>query len=439
MSGAFCLCGSSGALAMGVEDAFRAAMDGDPGFQSSEAAIEVAEAGKAKAWSRLLPDARVEGRFDRVDQNIISSDNTVYALGHSRYNKASAVGRLIQPVFHWDAIKGIGKAALVEEKVRIERLDARSDLALRVVTAYLDVLFAEDDLERARREREAVRAERNRIEARHASGQASRVELEDARARGEMVEALLVQARDALQVRRANLEMLVGTHVDELERMTDEVQMLRVDPMDAKAWVERALSGNLKVRAAMLGVEIARREVAIQQAGHFPVLDAEASYDYQKTTGSVFGGGSRVGTMDLALVLKVPLISGGRVLASTREARARLRQAELRLEQARRQARRDVRDAFAGVVNGLAKLRALKRSVQAQELSLRVRERGVRAGLNTSVKVLDARRDLFIVRRDYARARYEYVKHYLRLKRAAGELEDKDLKAVDGLLRGDES
>ena len=346
-----------------------------------------------------------------------------YAMGGSRLNMEHAVRRVIQPMFRLDATEVKGRDSLIEEKARIERLDVRSELALQIVMAYLDVLFAKDNLKRVRHEREAVQRERVRIEGRYAFGKASRVELEYAKASGERLEAVLVQARDMLQVRQANLERLVGSHVNRLKRLIGELQRLRVEPMDAKFWEERALRSNLKVRAAMLGVEIARREAVIQRAEQFPVAGWEATCDSEKTSEYVLGGGSRIGTRGVGLVPKVSLMPGGSVLAEIREAQAKVQQAELKLEQARRQARQEVREALAGVSKGLARLRAFKRSMRSRERFLNALEQGVRSGLNTSMEVLDARRDLFNVRRDFAMARYDYVSSCFRLKRAVGELD----------------
>ncbi|WP_348674087.1 TolC family protein, partial [uncultured Abyssibacter sp.] len=57
-----------------------------------------------------------------------------------------------------------------------------------------------------------------------------------------------------------------------------------------------------------------------------------------------------------------------------------------------------------------------------------------RVGTRTSVDVLDAQREIYAARRDYARARYDYLLNLLRLKQAAGQLAPADLAEIDGLL-----
>ena len=48
--------------------------------------------------------------------------------------------------------------------------------------------------------------------------------------------------------------------------------------------------------------------------------------------------------------------------------------------------------------------------------------------------VLDAERNLFFARSEYARARYEYVINTIMLKRAAGLLEVPDINDIDSSM-----
>ena len=45
--------------------------------------------------------------------------------------------------------------------------------------------------------------------------------------------------------------------------------------------------------------------------------------------------------------------------------------------------------------------------------------------------MLDAERDLYSAKRDYAQARYDYVLDSLRLKHAVGTLQQSDIQAVN--------
>ena len=59
---------------------------------------------------------------------------------------------------------------------------------------------------------------------------------------------------------------------------------------------------------------------------------------------------------------------------------------------------------------------------------------GFEVGTRTIVDVLDATRENFLARLNYARARYLYVVDQLRLKRAAGILSRQDMIEVNDAL-----
>jgi outer membrane protein len=78
---------------------------------------------------------------------------------------------------------------------------------------------------------------------------------------------------------------------------------------------------------------------------------------------------------------------------------------------------------------------ALRQSVVAQERALESRELGLQSGLITLLPVLDAQRDLYLARRDYAQSRYDYLLNRLRLQQVAGTLSESDLQGVSAALK----
>ena len=65
---------------------------------------------------------------------------------------------------------------------------------------------------------------------------------------------------------------------------------------------------------------------------------------------------------------------------------------------------------------------------------MEARQEGFRSGKFSSIEVLDTERDLFQIRRDYARARYDYILNSLYLKQAVGTLSEADLLAANQWL-----
>jgi outer membrane protein len=163
-------------------------------------------------------------------------------------------------------------------------------------------------------------------------------------------------------------------------------------------------------------------------------LDLVVRLDDRDTNGSLFGGGSQVKTADIAVQFNLPLFQGGGTRSRVRQATFEYRQAmqELKLEQL--QVSRDARSSFLGVISGVSKVQALDDSVTAQQSALEAKRRGYQSGNNTALHVLDAERDLYLIKRDYAQSRYDYLLSMLRLKNSAGILTESDLETINRML-----
>ncbi|MGH8598397.1 MAG: TolC family protein, partial [Gammaproteobacteria bacterium] len=130
----------------------------------------------------------------------------------------------------------------------------------------------------------------------------------------------------------------------------------------------------------------------------------------------------------------IPLYAGGSVVSRTRQATHEHAAALERLEKARRAVYRETREAFLGISAQISAVKALKQAVLSSKTAVDSTRAGFEVGTRTTVDVVTAERGLSEARRDYARARYDYVLDGLRLKRAAGTLSPADLAAANEWL-----
>ena len=68
-------------------------------------------------------------------------------------------------------------------------------------------------------------------------------------------------------------------------------------------------------------------------------------------------------------------------------------------------------------------------------LEVEAKVEGHKSGLFALLPALDAARDLYLGKRDYAQARYDYLFNRLRLKQAAGTLSEADLVQISAALQ----
>ena len=79
-------------------------------------------------------------------------------------------------------------------------------------------------------------------------------------------------------------------------------------------------------------------------------------------------------------------------------------------------------------------MEALRSSLVAQETALVAKTKGLDAGLFSVVQVADAYRLTFAAKRDFLKARYDYLLNRIKLKQAIGSLTRQDLADVAELI-----
>jgi len=118
-----------------------------------------------------------------------------------------------------------------------------------------------------------------------------------------------------------------------------------------------------------------------------------------------------------------------------REAEANRERAGQELENARRNVATQTRQAYLGVVSGIAQVKALQQALASSESVLEASKLGQEVGVRTNLDVLNAQQQLYSTRRDLYQATYSFLISQLRLKAAAGSLGEEDLSKVNQALR----
>ena len=414
---------------------YRLAIDNDPQFKGAAYERSALQESLKQAYARLYPEIHAEGIYGKISQDIVSSSNPVYTTGSSDYDTKTYTGKLTQSLFQYSLYMEVSQAKFLQKRADVDFQFARQDLILRVSHAYLTALAARENLAYANAERDDIKMLHERAEARYKSGLAPLTDLYDARARFASVNAQVIKAesdlRDALQAVRE----ICGKTVSEIKALKEELPIVMPNPENPEHWVKVALEQNLKIRSTQYDYDISQKEIDKQMAGHYPKLDLVGRYYREDTGGSLFGGGSVVDTMDFMLQANVPIFEGGLISSRVREAKDKSKKSSETLEKQRRAVVREVNASYDGIRSSMSRAEALKKSVESQTVLLEAKEGGYKSGLYTSIAVLDAARDLYMYRRDYAQSRYEYVMNTLRLKQAVGTLTEAEIVTINGWLQ----
>lgn len=429
-------CASIPAGAADLVNIYQLARNSDPVYSAARASWQAAQEKLPQGLAGLLPQATLSGSTQFNDRDL-RFRNPALTGSQGQFNSNSASLSVSQPLFRRQNLvaydQGKTQVALADAQLAF----AGQDLILRVSQAYFDVLLAGATLSFTEAQKTAIAQQLAQARRNFEVGNATITDTHDAQARYDLVTAQEIAARNDLEVKNRALEQLIGRTAPLLAGPGKRFVPQPPVPNAMDQWVERARTSSLPVRIAQDNLTFATQEVARNRGGHYPTVDAFASYT-ESGSGSGIQGGSGTDTTSkvIGLQLSIPLYQGGGINSRVREALANEEKARQDLENARRSAELAARSGYLGVTSGLAQIRALEAALVSSQSSLDSTILGQEVGVRTQVDVLNAQQQLFSARRDLAQARFNYIVSLLRLESSVGDLNEDDVQRVNAWLDG---
>ena len=426
------LLASTGTLA--AEDLLavaRAALANDAQFQSARAQREATSEKLPQARAGLLPSLTLNGTTQWNDVEISKPVDR-----STQYNSHNFGFQLTQPLFRWANWVQFEQGKLQVAAADAQLAQARQDTLLRAAQAYFDLLYAQDVLTSIVAQKTAASEQLELARKSFEVGTVTITDVHEAQSRFDLATAQEIAARSDIEVKRHALAVITGRAPDALRGLRSEVAFTLPEPARMEEWVDRAQTESLAVLAQLANQEIANREIERQRAGHYPTVDLVATYGQNKTVitfaGAPLNNESTTGTVGVQV--SVPLFQGLGQESRVRESAHLLDRARAEVDFARRNAAQQARQAWLGVANGIAQTAALRAAQVSSQSSLDANKLGYEVGVRINIDVLNAQQQLYVTRRDLARARYDTLLAQLRLKAAAGQLAEPEIEAVNALL-----
>lgn len=426
---ALALAGPVRAAAEDLLDVYRQALEHDPVWAAARARHTAGQERLLQGRALLLPNVNLAAARSENDQHV----KTPSLATSQRFSAESYSLTLTQPLYRRQNLAGYAQGEAEAQRAEFELAAARQDLVLRVAQAYFTVLAAEDAYEFARAEKEAVGRLLALVQRQFAVGAATLVDVHEAQAGYDLTVAQEIAAANELEVRREALRVLTGAAPAALARLTRPLTLEPPQPPDMERWVQASLD-NPAIHAQQQAVESARQQLEIGRSGHHPTVDLVAARTFSDSVSPFTGSRLETTNNQVAVLLQVPLYQGGGVSSRVRELAARHDEARQILESLKRETAQQARAQYLAVINGLARVQALERAHASNQRALESTVLGFERGMRTSLDVVVAQRELYRTRRDLSQARYDYLLSGLRLKAAAGRLDEQDLVAVNRWL-----
>jgi len=410
--------------------AYRMAEVSDPVYQEAIASYKATLESKPQARAALLPQINFNANTASNDQDISTAN--IGTSGKVGFNTHGYSLDLTQPIFHRARFLSLEQTDSQISQAQAELDAALQDLIIRVAERYFDVLAAIDNLRFAESEKKSLGRQLEQANQRFEVGLTAITDVQEAQAGFDRAVANVILAENTIDNAREALREITGEYLPAIAPLGEEVPLVRPDPDNIEEWSNISREQNLLVEAARHQLETARQEIDIQRSGHYPTLDLFANKGFDSSGGRF--GGVQIHSDAIGIELNVPIFQGGLVTSQTREATHLYERAQQLLEQQFRSAQRDTRDSYLDVISGISQVKALKQTVKSSQTALEATLAGFEVGTRTAVDVVASERVTFQAKRDYARARYDYLLNTLRLKRAAGTLSPDDLSKINNWL-----
>ena len=213
----------------------------------------------------------------------------------------------------------------------------------------------------------------------------------EAQARYDQTGAQEIAAKNDLEVKRSALQQLINSIPGDLDHLGKGFKL------EATATCRHGKvggAGAAKQSASWLSRRQAPRSPTRKwraiAAGHYPTVDLVANYSKSDANGSIYDVGIDSTNKSIGVQLNMPLFEGGAVNSRLREAEANRERARQELENARRSAEQQTRQAYLGVVSGIAQVQALQQALASSQSVLDASKLGQQVGVRTNLDVLNA-------------------------------------------------
>ncbi|MBD0331873.1 MAG: TolC family protein [Chitinophagaceae bacterium] len=313
----------------------------------------------------------------------------------------------------------IKENAFAYQASKLELQQARDNLILNVILAYLQVLNNEDVVASATRQAEVSQKQLERLQVLDRQGAVNPSQLSDVKGQLMNDQLAIINARNEVESSKLLLAQLMNIPYSrsmELERVNAE-DFLTTYKSSADEVFQSALQQLALIKAVQLRRKSSEYALRAVKGELYPVvsLNGNMQTNYssaaQNTSGKIpYSEQIRNNVFSsVNLGLRVPIFNSFQTRNRIKLADIAVRGNELLEENARLQVKQNVEQAYLNMTNALERYRTLQEQVNAYEESFKAAEVRFNAGVGTSVDYLIAKNNLDRATINLISAKYDFV------------------------------
>jgi outer membrane protein len=406
---------------------YRQAASTNPVLGKARSQLQAEKASGSGARAALYPKVNAGAGVSHYHTDMRGFPALTVDQGYTASNYSVT---LIQPVVNgqdWAAVRASeSRIGAAESAV----LAVEQDLILRVSEAYFGVLRARADERVAAGQRDLLKKILDQAEAFLKVGTGDIVSVREAKARFDGADSDLINARNAVRIAEQALVRLTHGPVGELDDLGN-IRPQGPVPDEIAPWIKMAFESQPLLLQAQKQLQVSLDQVEIARRARWPRLNLDAGYGYAK--GQLLPEIKRTDIWaGLALVL--PIYEGGGISAGIREAKALASASRYGVEDLRDQIRFDAESSFLTLKDSVAQLGAATQAEESARISMEATRKGYEVGTHSITDLLDSVQNYTNMRHNKIIVLYNHILARIRLKKAAGVVNIKDVEDVNSLL-----
>lgn len=371
---------ASAPRAVGFGEVVNLSLEHHPAMRIAQADADRAVALVEQARAPSLPTLNASGAYTRLDGDRVLNDRVIQGANQLTGLLQAGVP-LVAPArwAQWSRASQNASAA------KATSVDVRRQVALGAARAWLTVLGQRQVVEASERAVTVAQAHVTQAKERRSGGVGTR--LEEIRAAQELSVAQTQRATAQGGLVRAQEALGVAAGADEPLDASREEPTLGTE-RGLGTSLELATTQRLDVLAAQARESAATNATSWDWADYLPLLSASAQGQYQNPPTLTVP----LWSFQAQLVLTIPLYDGGLRYGQQHERHANEASAKAQAESVLRQAKAEVRTAFAQVTLADDALSSARAAAKEAADALTASQEAFRAGAVTNLDVVDAER-----------------------------------------------
>ena len=406
-------------------EAFRAALAFDAGYRAARQEQLAAQEGIELAAGARRPEVALSGAgsLNSLDQKVGSASRS------PEYTGSSIGVQLRQPIINRDLESREAQARLRARQADAVLAVRELELGERLVTAYIDLALATGVVEVTRADLQRQLRVLEAAQRSLAGREGTVTEVLEASSLADVLRAQLGAAENSRLNAEESLRAITGPSVRPAPRLGRRLADAAGEAAGTSA-LDAMLANHPELRARQLAVELARENINGARAPYRPRLDW--SLGANRSDSDVVNSINQVNTLrSVGVQFTVPLYSGGRDGAATRQAALLVGRAEADLDDTRETLRLKGQQALRGLSSASQRWQALQSARHSTTQLITATGRSIAGGVRSRLDLLIAERQLVQVQRDEQQALADHAKAWWRWAVARGEAGEAQLLQLE--------